>query len=50
MATDLALALGILALLGPRVPARLKVFLTPLDIAQDSGAGPFIALVYADRI
>ena len=50
MATDLALALGILALLGPRVPARLKVFLTVLDIAQDLGAVPFIALVYTDRI
>lgn len=45
MATDLGLALGILALLGPRVPARAKVFLTALDIAQDLGAVPFIALV-----
>lgn len=44
MATDLGLALGILALLG-RVPARPKVFLTALDIAQDLGAVPFIALV-----
>ena len=50
VATDLALALGILALLGPRVPARLKVFLRPLDIAQDLGAVRFIALVYTDRI
>ena len=50
MATDLALALGILALLGPRVPARLKVVLRPLDIAHDLGAVRFIALVYTDRI
>jgi NhaA family Na+:H+ antiporter len=50
MATDLALALGILTLLGPRVPARLKVFLTPLDIADVWVAVPFIALVYADRM
>jgi NhaA family Na+:H+ antiporter len=46
MATDLGLVLGILALLGPRVPARPKVFLTALDIAQDLGAVPFIALVW----
>jgi Na+/H+ antiporter NhaA len=36
--------------LGPRVPARLKVFLTPPDIAQVLGAVPSIALVYTDRM
>ncbi|WP_144037095.1 Na+/H+ antiporter NhaA [Sphingomonas sp. TZW2008] len=49
-ATDIAFAVGIMAMLGSRVPSALKLLLTTVAIVDDMGAVAIIALAYTDQI
>ncbi len=50
VSTDTAFVLGALALVGPRCPARLRVFILTLAVADDIGALAIIAFVYTDNL